>query len=221
MIDQIKKLGLNEYESRVYNSMLKIGKSSAVLVSKQAAIPRARVYDVLFSLEKKGFVLRSASKPIEFLAVKPSKVYESIVNSKKEEMESSLTELKSVTKMLEKNSNYNPDFGKETAWVVEGRNNIYSVISEQLENCSESVLISSSEEGIKRKKSFLNKDFDALLKKGVKVISKPRTNSRFVVFDKSSVMLFLNSDKSDEKQEKALLIKSPFIANYFYSNSKK
>ncbi|MAG18415.1 MAG: hypothetical protein CL944_02995 [Candidatus Diapherotrites archaeon] len=220
MIESIKKLGLNEYEARAYNALLDNSKASAVFVSKSSNIPRARVYDVLFSLEKKGFVTRSASKPIEFRVVKPLTAVESVSETKQKELDKNLEEFKVIAKTLEQKANIEADFS-DSAWVVEGRRNIYSKIAEQLENTKENVLICSSESGLKRKKGYFDKKLASLTSKGVKVISKPSLSSRFVVFDKNSVMLFLNQEKGSEDQEKALLINSPFVANYFYLNGKK
>ncbi|MCR4336084.1 MAG: hypothetical protein NUV57_06160 [archaeon] len=219
MIESIKKLGLNEYEARAYNALLSSGKASAVFVSKSSNIPRARVYDVLFSLEKKGFVTRSASKPIEFSVVKPLIAVESVSEAKKIELDKNLEEFKIIAQTLEQKAGIEADFS-DSVWVVEGRRNIYSKIAEQLENTKDNVLICSSDAGLKRKKGYFDKKLASLTSKGVKIASKSSLNSRFLVFDKNSVLLFLNQEKVSEDQEKALLINSPFVANYFYSNGK-
>lgn len=217
MIENIKKLGLNQYEARAYQSLLRTGIGSAVSISKFAHIPRARVYDVLVSLESKGFVIRSASKPIEFSVVKPTQAFEIIANQKKAELESSLSEISDVAKSLEKSIVITKSSNEDSAWIVEGRNNIYSKIGEELDNCSETVLISSSDEGLKRKKGFFEKKLNTLTKNGVKITLKPRVDSRFMVFDKKRAMMFLSTDKESQDQEKALFIQSPFVANYLHS----
>ncbi|MEK6957853.1 MAG: helix-turn-helix domain-containing protein [archaeon] len=221
MIEEIKKLGLNEYEAKVYRSLLSMGKSSAVALSRSASVPRARVYDVLSTLEKKGFVVKSVSKPIEFVAVSPSKVFEGLARSRNERLVKELKELEGVAFSLE-NSSKESDFGSEQAWVVDGRHNIYSLISQELEKCVESVLISAPDSSIKRKKASFSNYFDALGAKGVKVIANRRQpGARFMVFDKNSVLLFMTPEKQDEAHERALFINSPFLAEYFYSNGKK
>jgi len=221
MIEGIKRFGLNEYESRAYKSLLDSGRGSAVFVSKRAGIPRARVYDVLSSLEKKGFVVRSVSKPVEFSPVTPSKAFEAVSAREKELLEARLDGLKGVVGSLEKNLSFGENLGMESAWIVEGRHNIYSRIAEQLENCKDTVLISSSDEGLKRKKSFFDEKLGRLAKRGVKVVSVRRPDARFIVFDKESVMMFLNPESVGDSQEKALLVKSPFVAGFFHSGLKK
>ncbi len=224
MIERIKKLGLNEYEARAYKALLRQGRASAVSVSRHASIPRARVYDILFSLEKKGFVVKSASKPIEFSAVKPVHAFEAISKGKRDEMEASLSELKATAEALQKGIGEGQGPADDGAvLLLEGRLGIYSFLGRQLENCTESVVISSSEDGIRRKKEAFEKKFSSLSRDGVKVFSKQSHASRFVVLDKEAVMLFLNSEREPEEtaNEKAIFIKSPFVANYFYNSAMK
>ncbi|USK71180.1 TrmB family transcriptional regulator [Peribacillus asahii] len=58
IVQQLKKLGFNEYEAKSYVSLVKQGTVTAYQVSKDSGIPRARVYDVLGSLVEKGIVLK-------------------------------------------------------------------------------------------------------------------------------------------------------------------
>jgi sugar-specific transcriptional regulator TrmB len=58
IVQQLKKLGFNEYEAKSYVSLVKQGPVSAYQVSKESGIPRARIYEVLGSLVEKGIVLK-------------------------------------------------------------------------------------------------------------------------------------------------------------------
>ncbi|MFF2879235.1 TrmB family transcriptional regulator [Gottfriedia sp. NPDC057991] len=58
LVQQFKKLGFNEYESKSYVSLVKQGPVTAYQVSKDSGIPRARIYDVLGNLVEKGIVLK-------------------------------------------------------------------------------------------------------------------------------------------------------------------
>ena len=98
--------------------------------------------------------------------------------------------------------------------------NIYSKLAGLLENSQESAIICSSDEGIMRKKQGFASKLASLNRRGVKVKFRKSPNSRFAVVDKKSVLLFLHPENIDEKQEKALLINSPFIASYLLSSKK-
>jgi sugar-specific transcriptional regulator TrmB len=58
IVQQLKKLGFNEYEAKSYVSLVKQGPVKAYQVSKESGIPRARIYDVLSNLVEKGIVMK-------------------------------------------------------------------------------------------------------------------------------------------------------------------
>jgi sugar-specific transcriptional regulator TrmB len=58
IVQQLKKLGFNEYEAKSYVSLVKQGPVTAYQVSKESGIPRARIYDVLSNLVEKGIVMK-------------------------------------------------------------------------------------------------------------------------------------------------------------------
>ena len=69
---------LNLYEVKIWAALLSRGVSTAGELSDIANVPRSRSYDVLESLEKKGFVIAKSAKPIKYLAVQPKDVLESV-----------------------------------------------------------------------------------------------------------------------------------------------
>src|SRR3989338_1659372 len=76
--DFLKKLrssfDLNEYEVKIWTALLSRGISSAGELSEISNVPRSRSYDVLETLEKKGFVMMKLGKPIKYMAVKPEEI---------------------------------------------------------------------------------------------------------------------------------------------------
>ncbi len=55
--DRLRRLlGFSGYEARVYLAVLRLGAARPVEVAREAGVPVQRVYDVLRSLESKGFV---------------------------------------------------------------------------------------------------------------------------------------------------------------------
>lgn len=229
----LKRIGLNEYESRVYASLSELNELTASEVSRKAGIPRARVYDVLTSLEKKGFVMISVGRPVSFKAVEPEKALCNYEKQKRESFEKELKEMISLKETLKNNFNQKPE-EKEVfsgVWSVSS-NQINNIIDDSLKNARESVVISTSEANALKKINAFSSKFKALKAKGVELklalssldkaklsrefnsfnTVKSRNNSRFIVFDRQKVLLFLQEKK--EENEKAILISSPFIANY-------
>lgn len=80
MIKKIRLFGLNTYEAKIWCALLSGGVSTAGELSDTANVPRSRSYDVLESLEKKGFVAAKHGKPIKYLAVQPKDVLENVKN---------------------------------------------------------------------------------------------------------------------------------------------
>ena len=75
---KLKDFGLNSYESKLWTALLSRGVSTAGELSDIANVPRSRSYDVLESLEKKGFIIMKVGKPIKYIAVQPEEVIERI-----------------------------------------------------------------------------------------------------------------------------------------------
>ena len=65
---------LNLYEVKIWAALLSRGVATAGELSDIANVPRSRSYDVLESLEKKGFVIMKLGKPIKYIAVPPTEV---------------------------------------------------------------------------------------------------------------------------------------------------
>ena len=69
-LSRLRKIfGLNLYEVRVWAALLSRGVSTAGELSDISNVPRSRTYDILESLEKKGFVILKLGKPIKFVAL--------------------------------------------------------------------------------------------------------------------------------------------------------
>ena len=69
---------LNLYEVKIWTALLSRGVATAGELSDIANVPRSRSYDVLESLEKKGFAITKLGKPIKYVAVPPSEVVERV-----------------------------------------------------------------------------------------------------------------------------------------------
>jgi len=54
MIENLKKLGLSEYEAKVYVTLVGLGKATA-RENEASGVPRTRVYDVIEKLAFQGF----------------------------------------------------------------------------------------------------------------------------------------------------------------------
>jgi sugar-specific transcriptional regulator TrmB len=52
----LQEFGLTDYEIRSYTSLLEIGPATASQLSEASSVPYSKIYEVLGSLEKKGWI---------------------------------------------------------------------------------------------------------------------------------------------------------------------
>ena len=74
IVEKLKEIGLNEYQSKVYIALLKKFPATGYEISKLANIPQSRTYDTLKSLESLNIALASNSKPVTYTPIKPKEL---------------------------------------------------------------------------------------------------------------------------------------------------
>ncbi len=239
--DFLKKLrsafDLNEYEVKIWTALLSKGVATAGELAEMSEVPRSRSYDVLESLEKRGFVVVKLGKPIRYLAIKPEDVLSRV---KKEIVSSAEYKVKSMTNvakedffgelnLLYKNGIDSVDVSTLSG-LIQGRKNIYNQLDSMVRNAKESVVISTSADGLIRKGDMFRALFKKLSKKGVDVrISSPGKDaelnkivglknlkgldSRFVLVDGKELLFMLTKDDVHDKADVGVWVNSEFFVN--------
>ena len=149
LVKQIKEyFNLNIYETKVWIALLGKGVASAGEIAEISRVPRSRTYDVLESLEKRGFTLMKLGKPVKYIAVKPDLVIEKLkANTQKnaEEKIKTLLKLKETNEYSELEQLYNvgiqPVRHEEISGAIRGKFTIYSHIKELLENIGSDITL--------------------------------------------------------------------------------
>ena len=98
----LESLGLNNKEIKIYLSSLQLGTSLVQNIANHANINRTSTYDLLKSLEQKGFVshvIKSRKK--HYQATEPNKL-NSLLKEKQEILKKALPELNSLSKNIGK-----------------------------------------------------------------------------------------------------------------------
>ncbi len=94
--NHLQKLGFSEKEAEVYLTLLSIGESSVLQISKSCSVKRATIYNILDILEKKGIVrLQVDWGKSTFIAESP-KYLESLIEQQKKELSEFLPELEKL-----------------------------------------------------------------------------------------------------------------------------
>jgi sugar-specific transcriptional regulator TrmB len=103
VVEKLLQLGLTEYEAKAYTALLNTHLCTATQTSEKSGVPRTRIYQVLESLQQKGWVRVYSGVPLLFKAVEPSVVFEKVKEDYADLLENIKTTLKNeVNGMKEK-----------------------------------------------------------------------------------------------------------------------
>jgi sugar-specific transcriptional regulator TrmB len=168
--------GLNLYEVKIWTALLSRGVSTAGELSDIANVPRSRSYDILESLEKKGFVVMKLGKPIKYIAVQPSEVVERVKKNMKQEADESvkrLEDLKKTDVIQELNSLHTQGVElvepSDLSGSLKGRHNLYNHLELTIRNAEKTVTIMTTSGGLLRKIEGMLPVFEQVKKRGVKI----------------------------------------------------
>ncbi|MBW2996095.1 hypothetical protein KY332_02210 [Candidatus Woesearchaeota archaeon] len=196
-LSQLRRyFSLNLYEVKIWTALLSRGVSTAGELSDIANVPRSRSYDVLESLEKKGFVVMKLGKPIKYIAVSPSEVVERVKKNMKEEADEKIKRLENLkeTEVIgELNTLHNQGVEliepTDLSGSLRGRHNLYNHLELTIRNAERAVTIMTTDKGLMRKVEGLKPVFEKLKKRGVQVrIAAPITKeNKSILKDIASV----------------------------------
>jgi sugar-specific transcriptional regulator TrmB len=175
---------LNLYEVKIWTALLSRGVSTAGELSDIADVPRSRSYDVLESLEKKGFVIMKLGKPIKYIAVPPNEVVNRVKKNVQVDAEEAVKRLESLkdTELLgELNTLHTQGIDlvdpTDLSGSMKGRHNLYNHLELTIRNAEETVTIMTTTLGLVRKIEGLKPVFEQLNKRGVTIrICAPLTS---------------------------------------------
>lgn len=244
-LNKLRDFGLNTYESKLWTALLSRGSSTAGELSDIANVPRSRTYDVLESLERKGFIIRKLGKPIKYIAVPPEEVIERIKNKIKKETDTQLKTMEELGKgdVLEELTLLHTQGielvePSDLTGSITGRDNLNNHIESRIAKANSSVSILTTADGFIRKAQYLLPVLKKLKNKGVKVriatqikkqmkdiiaeISKyaeirhTDINGRFCIINSAEVIFMLLDDKVvHPNYDIAIWVNTKFFAGAF------
>ena len=225
-LSRLRKIfDLNLYEVKVWTALLSRGTSTAGELSNISDVPRSRTYDILESLEKKGFIVMKLGKPIKFIALKPDEVVERVKKNLvkyAQERTKRLETLKDDEVLEELNGLFTKGIKfvepSELSGSVKGRQNLYNHLDMMIRDAEKTVTIVTTAEGLNRKLEALMPILEKSKKRGVKIrIAAPINNNnlkvarelkkvaevrameniraRFTVIDSTQIMFMLLDDE--------------------------
>ncbi len=253
--DMVKKVkeyfNLNIYETKVWLALLSKGIVTAGETAELSGVPRSRTYDVLESLEKRGFAIVKIGKPVKYIAVDPNTVLEKMKSSVMVEAQDkvkSLVTLRGTQEYVELEQLHKtgiaPVKTEDLSGFLRGRANVMSKLREVLTSADKEITIYTSLTDFEKKSRVLLPALESAQKKNIRVklalsgdeesvkrvVAKHGVKAkhgdhkgRFFMADKRDVIFMLNPEHADE--ELGIWLKSPFftesIDNLFDHQFKK
>lgn len=244
LIGKLKDFGLNSYESKLWVALLSRGVSTAGELSDISNVPRSRTYDVLESLEKKGFIVVKVGKPIKYLAVPPAEVVERVkkrVMFDAEQKNQTLSKLKDSEVLGELDSLHNVGVRlvdpTDKSASFRGREKVYDHLNMLVKGAKKSVHLMTSSEGLERKEASLWNQLKKANTRGVKVsiaiptgtdkklikrfseIAKVKeiksADARYCVVDGKSLTLLMTDESTHPSYDSAVWVEAPYFAKHF------
>src|SRR4030042_5772317 len=162
-LSRLRKIfDLNLYEVKVWTALLSRGTSTAGELSNISDVPRSRTYDILESLEKKGFIVMKLGKPIKFVALKPEEVVERVkknLTRTAQEKTKRLESLKGDDVLEELDSLFTKGIKfvepSDLSGSLRGRQNLYNQLDMMVRGAEKTITIVTTAEGLNRKMEAL------------------------------------------------------------------
>ncbi len=244
LINKIKDyFGLNVYETKVWLALLSKGVASAGEVAEISRVPRSRTYDVLESLEKRGFAIVKLGKPVKYLGVKPDMILDKLKNGVKTEADEkviSLSKIKSTSEFEQLEELYKegiePVKREELSAALKGKSNISGYLRDILQNATKEVIICTNADEVASKKSLFKQTFENLIKNKIKVnialsgdeeiikdlegkfgikIKRIKIDTKFFIVDRKEILFYLS--KESREGDTAIWLNSEFFSQAFAS----
>jgi len=142
----LKNLGLPDYEIRVYMTLLKNGPMNYRTLAQESGVPTGRIYQVLSTLESKGFIEVDQEKTKFFKAADPKKA----LMRRLRQIEEDYFELEHKTRQalqvlqLEYSHKYE-DVQGIVSQIRVGSDSFSNIVTDNLIRAEEEILVSSGE----------------------------------------------------------------------------
>ncbi len=227
---------LNIYEAKIWSALLSRGVSCASELADISGVPRSRCYDILESLEKKGFIMMKIGKPIEYIALHPEIIIERLNRDTAQHAAQVIQYMDTIgdssdfkeLDLLYKSGITHVDVTQITKSVISA-SQITRAIKEMVSSAQQSVTLVTTEQGVPRMAKVLKSVLPLLKKKGVRItlyapydkaVAKKidgaqyvdyHANTEFVSIDGKEMMFMITPDRVVPEYEVGIWIKSGFF----------
>jgi len=177
----LERIGLTSYEIRTFSALLTAGEHTAAEISQKSGVPYSKIYEVLGTLEEKGWIGSDDSRPTKYFAKSPATGLEITKRRMEEEF---VHDQGIITRELVPLYEKSGVSEKPDIWVLSGTINIAAKILDMVDSCRNEVMIALPEASQELVKQAL-----------------PKLR---LLHDKGISIMILTSDKMDKESLKSV-----------------
>jgi sugar-specific transcriptional regulator TrmB len=206
------RLGLTEYESRIYLALVRMGPRKASEVSFFGQVPRTKAYGAIRELERKGLLKIITGKPELYVPSSPTDVLMPLVAKFNHEVKESEDVVNSLALTYESSKYIKRDMPTEASefWQIDGRQNINNKLNQMFADAKQFIDYTTSSSGLIRAYKVHSEAMETAKKHGAKVrILSPISPESSAVAQEFSHVVELKR------------LEKPFMANFTMVDGKE
>jgi len=171
-VNALMKLGLTEYEAKIYIALVKGGPSRASELSFLSNVPRTKTYGALKELVRKSLVLAIPERPERYLAASPNETLFPLVERLGEDLKRAEDTIQSLTLSYEsmKYVRKVEPYEKSGFWIIKGRSEIYVKLDEMFTNANKFIHVTTTSNGMVRAYKANARALEKCKSKGVEIL---------------------------------------------------
>lgn len=170
-VRSLMKLGLTEYEARIYVVLARLGPKNASEISFLGKVPRPKTYGAIRGLESKGLLKILPGKPERYIPTSPSEVLIPLVDKLAKEVSESSAVVENLALGFE-SSQYvytEKPYERYDAWKIRGREKIYKRLHDMIGESKMNVYLTTTANGLVRAYKAHSESLEKAADRGVKI----------------------------------------------------
>ena len=212
IIRSLKEFGLTDYEARVYYGACIADIAGATELSKISEVPRARIYDILSTLARKGWINIIDGKPTKYQA-QNYKIIKEKLESEEKRLKKSKTAI--LEEVISYSKNYENEDSEASQELILGKKDVLSKMRKWIAASKTNILILYFSDILIEE---LYADLERCGKRGIKIDIILNSEQQFRKTKKSKKLF--NVRRGDEKYPKHgnFIVDKKYYLNIFEKN---
>jgi len=227
IFELLQRLGLTEYESKTLTSLIKLNEAKAPDVSREAQVPKTRVYDVLDKLVERDLIIEIQGRPKKYRVRETDRVFNELLNRKKSELKTLESETLELQQRLGRE--FKEEQAGEKVLKVKDRQDFVRILAQEIQKANNSVIAFTEETPkhsamlkainearqrnvkVKVLHGLPEEELGELSRAGVEVKKAQHSIEAFIIDDKKLVLALSDLKKEKPEYHFTIWVEAPII----------